>query len=94
MVKLTNNKNRIIVKFLLIILFWIIINLIFYIDDIPTDGEKKIGIPYPVVISYLDRKNMFIYETYFKFENLVYDFIYILIISLFYYFLFCKFKKK
>lgn len=89
--KSTNNYSQFIIRFLLpVLVFWILLCLIFYINDIPTDGEKKYGIPFPVVIAYIDRVNQVVYEYYYKGVNVIYNLLFIAFVTGFYYYLFKK----
>jgi hypothetical protein len=84
------SASKIAIKVLIIIGFWIGINSVFYINDLPIDGEKKIGLPYPVLRSYIDRSNMEVYRFDWDVHNLIWDIVFVLVITLFYFFLFTK----
>ena len=89
-----SNLQKFILNSLIILSFWVMINCVFYINDIPNDGEKKIGLPYPIVVSYIDRSNMEIYSIETDINNFVWDILFITLVTLFYYVLFLKYGNK
>ena len=88
--RLQNNKEFLSLMrvYLLIIIFWIVISIFFPENNLPADGQKYFGIPYGVLIIYWSRKSGTLYDYYFDFSNLLLDFVFITLVSIFYFFLF------
>lgn len=78
----------------LVILFWGVVSLIFYINDLPSDGTKTYGIPYKIVEVYWSRKENVAYDFVVSYWNLFFDLLFICGVTLFYYFLFRNIRRN
>ncbi len=76
--------NRVI-KYFVIIFFWVLMTFTFNTNNLPVDGEKTYGIPYKVVIIYWSRKANVMYGYYIDYYNLMLDIVFIIIVTSFYY---------
>lgn len=75
----------------IITLFWLILSWLFHTDNLSSDGVKAYGLPYKVLVFYWSRKENVRYDYYIDYRNFIYNLIFIIIVSVFYY---LAFKKR
>lgn len=75
-------------------IYWAVISYLFCEDKIEIDGNKSYGIPYRILSQYYSRNRDYIYEYHFYLSNFILDVVFVLITSLFYYFIFKANKSK